>query len=57
LNVTNEGNESLIKNFKYLISPLMSPLLVSDEKLLQLPAVLLFTTEFDILRDEGRLIR
>ena len=48
-----EENENLIKNFEYLISPLMSPLLVSDEQLKQLPTILLFTTEFDILRDEG----
>ena len=31
----------------------MSPLLVSDQELSQLLLVLLFTTEFDILRDEG----
>jgi len=53
-NENKQGNESLTKNFKYLISPLMSPLLVSDQQLIQLPIVLLFTTEFDILRDEGR---
>ena len=46
-------NESLIKNLKYLISPSMSPLLVPDQLLSLLPPVLLFTTEFDILRDEG----
>lgn len=55
-NVTHEGNESLIKDLKYLLSPLMSPLLVSDEQLIKLPTILLFTTEFDILRDEGRFI-
>jgi len=55
LNENNkQENESLIKNLKYLISPLMSPLLVSDQQLNQLPIILLFTTEFDILRDEGR---
>jgi acetyl esterase/lipase len=54
LNENKQGNESLIKNLKYLISPLMSPLLVSDQQLSQLPIILLFTTEFDILRDEGR---
>ncbi|UJR20690.1 hypothetical protein I4U23_023811 [Adineta vaga] len=53
MNDTREGNENLIKHLKYLISPLMSPLLVSDQQLSQLPQVLLFTTEFDILRDEG----
>ncbi|CAF3746615.1 unnamed protein product [Rotaria magnacalcarata] len=52
-NISHEGNESLIKDLKYLLSPLMSPLLVSDEQLLKLPTILLFTTEFDILRDEG----
>jgi len=54
LNENKQGNETLIKNLKYLISPLMSPLLVSDQQLNQLPTVLLFTTEFDIVRDEGR---
>ncbi len=54
LNETEQGNEYLIKNLKYLISPLMSPLLVSDQQLIQLPTILLFTTEFDIVRDEGR---
>ena len=54
-NQTKQGNESLRKNLEYLISPLMSPLLVSDQELNQLPTVLLFTTEFDILRDEGLL--
>lgn len=53
LNEMRQGNESLIKNLKYLISPLMSPLLVSDQQLSQLPKIFLFTTEFDILRDEG----
>ena len=48
-----QRNESLIKNLKYLISPSMSPLLVPDQLLSRLPPVLLFTTEFDILRDEG----
>jgi arylacetamide deacetylase len=56
LNETKQGNESLRKNLEYLISPLMSPLLVSDQQLCQLPTVLLFTTEFDILRDEGMLL-
>lgn len=51
-----QGNESLIKNLKYLLSPSMSPLLVSDQQLIRLPKILLFTTEFDILRDEGELI-
>jgi arylacetamide deacetylase len=50
---TKQENESVISDLKYLISPLMSPLLVSDQQLLGLPQVLLFTTEFDILRDEG----
>jgi arylacetamide deacetylase len=53
-NESKQQNESLIKNFKYLISPLMSPLLVSDQELSQLPLILLFTTEFDIVRDEGK---
>ncbi|CAF1369522.1 unnamed protein product [Adineta steineri] len=53
LNEIKQGNESLIKSLKFLISPLMSPLLVPDEDLLKLPQVLLFTTEYDILRDEG----
>lgn len=48
-----EENESLIDDLRYLVSPLMSPLLVPDQLLGQLPPVILFTTEFDILRDEG----
>ncbi|UJR32808.1 hypothetical protein I4U23_020270 [Adineta vaga] len=51
--VNEEGNQNLITNLKFLISPKMSPLLVSDEELMKLPPILLFTTEFDILRDEG----
>ena len=54
LNRTDEQNASLIADLKYLVSPSMSPLLVSDEQLRRLPTVLLFTTEFDILRDEGK---
>jgi arylacetamide deacetylase len=54
LNESETENESLINDLKYLITPLMSPLLVPDHKLLDLPPVLLFTTEFDILRDEGK---
>ncbi|CAF2600291.1 unnamed protein product [Rotaria sp. Silwood2] len=46
-------NEDLINDLKFLLSPLMSPLLVSDQQLIQLPKILLFTTEFYILRDEG----
>lgn len=49
----NYKNQSLIENFQYLISSSMSPLLVADEQLKRLPTILLFTTEFDILRDEG----
>ena len=56
LNNSQKENENLIKNFKYLISPLMSPLLVSDQQLIQLPKILLFTTEFDIVRDEGKIL-
>ncbi|CAF3647451.1 unnamed protein product [Rotaria sordida] len=52
-NESQQKNENLIKNLKFLLSPLMSPLLVSDQQLIQLPKILLFTTEFDILRDEG----
>ncbi|CAF0754839.1 unnamed protein product [Adineta ricciae] len=51
-----EGNENLVKNLNFLISPKMSPLLVSDEELMQLPPIILFTTEFDILRDEGFIL-
>lgn len=51
-----EGNENMIDHLKFLVSPQMSPLLVSDEELLKLPPILLFTTEFDILRDEGRIL-
>jgi len=51
--LSKEKNQNLIENFQYLITPSMSPLLVSDEQLKQLPKILLFTTEFDILRDEG----
>ena len=54
MNDTRERNENLVKDLKYLISPSMSPLLVSDDQLNQLPPILLFTTEYDILRDEGR---
>ena len=53
LNEMKEENETFMNQCKYLISPSMSPLLVSDEELIQLPTILLFTTEFDILRDEG----
>jgi arylacetamide deacetylase len=56
LNETKQDdNESLINHLKYLLSPSMSPLLVSDQQLMQLPTILLFTTEFDIVRDEGKL--
>ncbi|CAF0829649.1 unnamed protein product [Adineta steineri] len=48
-----EGDENLIQNLSFLISPKMSPLLVSDEELSKLPPIILFTTEYDILRDEG----
>jgi acetyl esterase/lipase len=53
LNMTEEQNVSFTADLKYLISPSMSPLLVPDEQLLRLPTILLFTTEFDIVRDEG----
>lgn len=52
--VEQEGNDKLISHLHFLISPKMSPLLVPDEDLLPLPPILLFTTEFDILRDEGK---
>jgi len=52
LHQLNETKQE-IKNLKYLLSPLMSPLLVSDQQLIQLPPILLFTTEYDIVRDEG----
>lgn len=52
--VEQEGNDNLISHLHFLISPKMSPLLVPDEDLLPLPPILLFTTEFDILRDEGK---
>jgi acetyl esterase/lipase len=51
-----EGNEKLIPHLNFLISSKMSPLLVPDEELMKLPPILLFTTEFDILRDEGKII-
>ncbi|CAF0977761.1 unnamed protein product [Rotaria sp. Silwood1] len=51
--INQEGNENLIPHLKFLISPKMSPLLVDDDELMKLPTILLFTTEFDILRDEG----
>ncbi len=51
-----EGNENLILHLNFLISSKMSPLLVPDEELMKLPPILLFTTEFDILRDEGKII-
>jgi len=54
--VNQEGNENLIPHLKFLISTKMSPLLVSDDELMKLPPILLFTTEVDILRDEGRRI-
>ena len=53
-NISHDENETLINQCKYLLTPSMSPLLVPDERLMQLPTTLLFTTEFDILRDEGR---
>lgn len=53
-NTSHDENETLINQCKYLLTPSMSPLLVPDERLMQLPTTLLFTTEFDILRDEGR---
>jgi arylacetamide deacetylase len=54
--IDQEGNEDLIHHLNFLISPKMSPLLVPDDELLKLPSILLFTTEFDILRDEGKMI-
>jgi len=51
--IEQEGNDELINHLKFLISPKMSPMLVSDEELMKLPPILLFTTEYDILRDEG----
>ncbi len=53
--INQEGNEKLTPHLQFLISPKMSPLLVSDEELMKLPPILLFTTEFDILRDEGKI--
>ena len=53
-NRSHSENETLINQYKYLLTPSMSPLLVSDEQLMQLPITLLFTTEFDIVRDEGK---
>lgn len=50
----DEGDIELITHLDFLITPQMSPMLVSDEELLKLPPILLFTTEFDILRDEGK---
>lgn len=52
--VSQEGNHELISHLHFLISPKMSPLLVSNDELKKLPPIILFTTEFDILRDEGR---
>lgn len=52
--IEQEGNENLIPHLKFLISTKMSPMLVSDSELKKLPMILLFTTEFDILRDEGK---
>lgn len=53
MNETIEENEHLVEHLNYLLSPSMSPLLVPDQQLARLPPVLLFTTEYDILRDEG----
>jgi len=53
INESIEENDHLVENLKFLLSPSMSPLLVPDELLSRLPTVLLFTTEFDILKDEG----
>ena len=53
INETIDENEHLIEHLQFLLSPSMSPLLVDDAELSRLPPVLLFTTEFDILRDEG----
>lgn len=53
-NISHYPNETLIDQCRYLLTPSMSPLLVPDEQLMQLPMTLLFTTEFDIVRDEGR---
>ena len=52
--IEQEGNDELINHLKFLISPKMSPMLVPDEELMKLPPILLFTTEYDILRDEGK---
>ncbi|CAF0916052.1 unnamed protein product [Didymodactylos carnosus] len=52
--INQEGNQNLIPHLEFLVSPRISPLLVPDDELIQLPPVLLFTAEFDILRDEGR---
>lgn len=49
-----EGSQELITHLNFLISPQMSPLLVSDDELMKLPPIILFTTEYDILRDEGK---
>jgi arylacetamide deacetylase len=51
--IDQEGNQNMIPHLEFLVSPQISPLLVSDDELMQLPPVLLFTAEFDILRDEG----
>ncbi|CAF1281353.1 unnamed protein product, partial [Didymodactylos carnosus] len=48
-----DENPLMTKTLEYLITPDISPLLVSDDELKKLPPILLFTTEFDILRDEG----
>lgn len=53
-NRTHSENEILINQCKYLLTPSMSPLLVPDEQFMKLPITLLFTTEFDIVRDEGK---
>jgi acetyl esterase/lipase len=54
--INQEGNQNLIPHLKCLVSSQISPLLISDDELAQLPPILLFTAEFDILRDEGMLI-
>jgi len=48
-----EGNAKLIENAKDVLTPDVSPLLVSDEELAKLPSTYVLTVGHDRLRDEG----
>ncbi|CAF4090373.1 unnamed protein product, partial [Rotaria sp. Silwood1] len=50
--IDHHRNEHLIDHFQFFISSQISLLVVSDEDLMKLISVLLFTVKYDVLRDE-----